>query len=82
LARNRMAATILASERIERLSRMGTANFATGTASTNVDGRTFSQTWTCSNAPTATNASKIVDMQVQWSDMWGSQTVRFPTVVR
>ena len=82
MARNRMAASILASERIERLSRLGASNFATGTASLNVDGRSFAESWTCSTAPTATNASKIVDMQVNWSDVWGSQNVRFPTVVR
>ena len=82
MARNRMAAVILASERIERLSRLGASAATTGTASLNVDGRSFSETWTCSNAPTATNGSKVVAMQVNWSDVWGSQTVRYPTVIR
>lgn len=82
MARNRMAATILASERIERMSRLGASAAATGTATLNRDGKNFSQSWTCANAPTVTNGSKTVDMQVNWSDVWGSQTVRFPTVVR
>jgi type II secretion system protein I len=82
LARNRTAAMILASQQIERLSRLGSANVSTGTGTSNVDGRNFTQSWACSVAPTATNNSKIVNMSVQWSDQWGSQTILFPTVVR
>ena len=81
-ARNRMAATILASQRIERMSRLGATATVTGSGSTSVDGRTFSESWACSAAPTATNGSKVVNMQVQWSDTWGTQTLSFPTVVR
>ena len=82
MARNRTAAAILASQQIERMSRLGASSVATGTGSTNVDGRNFSQTWTLSTAPTATNGSKIVNMQVTWSDLYGSQSMTFPTVIR
>lgn len=82
-ARNRTNATILASERIERLSRLGAGNFAAGTASSNVEGRNFSQTWTTATAPAVTNNAQSVQVQVNWSDAWhSSQSVQFPTVVR
>jgi len=82
MARNRTAAMILASQQIERMSRLGAGSATTGTGSTKVDGRNFAQTWTCSNAPSVTNSSKIVNMEVQWTDLYGSQKITFPTVVR
>lgn len=83
-ARNRSAAAILASQRIEQFSRLGAANVSSGSGSANVDGRSFAQTWTSSNAPTVTNGSRIVTMQVQWSDNYSNrtETISFPTVVR
>lgn len=81
-ARNRTNATILASDSIERLSRLGAGNFTSGSAAANVEGRDFSQSWTSATAPSVTNNAQTVQMQVNWSDQWGSQTVQFPTVVR
>jgi type IV pilus assembly protein PilV len=82
LARNTTAATILASERIERLNRLGAANVSTGTGSATVDGMSFSESWKTTAAPSVDNGARSVDMQVQWSDQWGSHKVTFPTVVR
>jgi len=82
LARNRSAATVIASERIERLNRLGAGNFTAGTASRTVDGRQFTESWTIATAPSVTSGAQTVDMQVQWSDQWGNHTIRFPTVVR
>ncbi len=82
LARNRSAATVIASERIERLSRLGAGNFSAGTATRTVDGRTFTETWTDAAAPSVTNGARQVQTQVTWTDQWGAQSIQFPTVVR
>lgn len=82
LARNRSAATVLASERIERLSRLGAGNFTAGSATRTIDGRTFTESWTIATAPSVTSGAQSVQMQVQWSDQWGNHTIQFPTVVR
>lgn len=82
LARNRSAATVLAHERIERLTRLGAGGFSNGSATRKVDGMTFTESWEAGNAPGVINNAQSVELRVRWTDQWGEHTVRFPTVVR
>lgn len=82
LARNRSAATILAHERIERLSRLGAETLTSGSASRVVDGMTFSESWTAAGAPNVNNDAQTVELEVEWTDQWGQHTVSYPTVLR
>ena len=83
LARNRTTATIMASERIERLSRLGVENVADGSSNANVEGQDFNASWEADPAPSVNNNAEIVQMEVGWSDNWSATNkVKLPTVVR
>ncbi|GIW40419.1 MAG: hypothetical protein KatS3mg076_0996 [Candidatus Binatia bacterium] len=79
LARKQTLATILAYERVERFQRLGLGAVEPGSETTTIDGQEFSRSWSVSGTP---GESRLVVVNVAWSDPWGTHAIELPAVVR